>query len=99
MGTTKGYSHSSFLQLDPKLSAKWTNGMEDGHSKTWEEVVRYYGVDPDQGLSPEQVKKHQDKYGPNGKTQILFLLIISSSLFFYEVMLELVDERDVTCAH
>jgi hypothetical protein len=41
--------------------------MEDGHAKTWEEVVNYFGTDPEKGLSPEQVKKHQEKYGPNGK--------------------------------
>jgi len=39
--------------------------MEDGHSKTWEEVVGYFGTDPERGLSPDQVKKYQDKYGPN----------------------------------
>lgn len=39
--------------------------MEDGHAKTWEEVVNYFGTDPERGLSSDQVKKYQDKYGPN----------------------------------
>lgn len=43
--------------------------MDDGHAKTWEEVVSYFGADPERGLSPEQVKRHQDKYGPNGKPE------------------------------
>jgi Ca2+ transporting ATPase len=39
--------------------------MEDGFIKTWEEVVNYFGTDPEKGLSPDQVKKYQEKYGPN----------------------------------
>jgi len=39
--------------------------MEDAHAKTWEEVVNYFGTDPERGLSGDQVKKYQDKYGPN----------------------------------
>jgi len=33
--------------------------------KPWEEVVRYFGSEFEKGLSPEQVKKHQEKYGTN----------------------------------
>ncbi|KAB1733163.1 HAD-IC family P-type ATPase, partial [Klebsiella pneumoniae] len=39
--------------------------MEDAHAKTWEEVVDYFGVEPERGLALEQVKKNQEKYGPN----------------------------------
>nr|CAG4651582.1 EOG090X00V6 [Triops cancriformis] len=39
--------------------------MEDGFSKTWEEVVDYFNVDADKGLTSEQVAKNQEKYGPN----------------------------------
>lgn len=39
--------------------------MEDGHAKTWEEVVNYFGTDPERGLTLDQVKRHQEKYGPN----------------------------------
>lgn len=41
--------------------------MEDAHTKSVEEVLGYFGADPDKGLSPDQVKRNQDKYGPNGK--------------------------------
>ncbi|XP_065579846.1 calcium-transporting ATPase sarcoplasmic/endoplasmic reticulum type isoform X2 [Artemia franciscana] len=39
--------------------------MEDAHAKKWEEVVDYFGVDPERGLALEQVRKNQEKYGPN----------------------------------
>lgn len=41
--------------------------MEDSHTKTVDEVLKYFGTDPDKGLSADQVKRNQDKYGPNGK--------------------------------
>lgn len=41
--------------------------MEDGHARTVDEVVNFYGVDSDRGLSTDQVKRNQEKYGPNGK--------------------------------
>lgn len=40
--------------------------MDDAHAKTSEEVLGYFGTDPDKGLSPDQVKRNQDKYGLNG---------------------------------
>ncbi|XP_045785314.1 calcium-transporting ATPase sarcoplasmic/endoplasmic reticulum type isoform X1 [Maniola jurtina] len=39
--------------------------MEDAHSKSVDEVLGYFGTDPDKGLTPDQVKRNQDKYGPN----------------------------------
>ncbi|KAG2463928.1 AT2A1 ATPase, partial [Polypterus senegalus] len=42
--------------------------MENGHTKTTEECLAYFGVNETTGLSPEQVKKNFAKYGPNGKT-------------------------------
>jgi len=39
--------------------------MEDGHAKSWEEVVNFFGVDSEKGLSLDQVKRNQEKYGPN----------------------------------
>ncbi|CAH1260355.1 unnamed protein product [Diabrotica balteata] len=39
--------------------------MEDGHAKTVEEVLRYFDADQERGLSLDQVKKNQAKYGPN----------------------------------
>lgn len=41
--------------------------MEDGHSKTVDEVTNYFNVDPDKGLSIDQVKRNQEKYGLNGE--------------------------------
>ncbi|XP_064620385.1 calcium-transporting ATPase sarcoplasmic/endoplasmic reticulum type-like isoform X3 [Lineus longissimus] len=39
--------------------------MEFAHTKTCQEVVNYFAVDEDVGLSDEQVKRNQEKYGPN----------------------------------
>ncbi|XP_076253321.1 ATPase sarcoplasmic/endoplasmic reticulum Ca2+ transporting SERCA isoform X1 [Rhynchophorus ferrugineus] len=39
--------------------------MEDGHTKTVDEVLNYFSADPERGLSPDQVKRNQEKYGPN----------------------------------
>lgn len=41
--------------------------MEDAHTKTVDEVVNYFNTDPERGLTLDQVKKYQEKYGPNGK--------------------------------
>ena len=35
--------------------------------KTWEQCCDHFGVNVDRGLSPDQVKRNLDKYGPNGK--------------------------------
>uniref|UniRef100_A0A182MFS0 Cation-transporting P-type ATPase N-terminal domain-containing protein n=1 Tax=Anopheles culicifacies TaxID=139723 RepID=A0A182MFS0_9DIPT len=43
--------------------------MEDGHSKTVEEVVGFFRVDPEKGLSTDQVKEYQKKYGPNARPE------------------------------
>lgn len=41
--------------------------MEDSFTKSVDEVLGYFGTDADKGLSLDQVKRNQDKYGPNGK--------------------------------
>ena len=41
--------------------------MEDGYMKTWQQCCDYFNVNVERGLSPDQVKKNLDKYGPNGK--------------------------------
>lgn len=41
--------------------------MENGHSKSVDEVLNHFGTDLDRGLSSDQVKSNQLKYGPNGK--------------------------------
>lgn len=47
--------------------------MEDGHIKTVDEVQNYFGTDAERGLSPEQVKRSQEKYGLNGKLTVFRL--------------------------
>lgn len=39
--------------------------MEDGHCKTVDEVLNFYNTDHERGLTVDQVKKNQAKYGPN----------------------------------
>lgn len=39
--------------------------MDLAHTKTWREVVEYFNSDPEFGLSDEQVKILNEKYGPN----------------------------------
>lgn len=46
--------------------------MEDGHARTTEEVLNHFGTNPDTGLSLDQVKSFQAKYGPNGKSFFTF---------------------------
>jgi P-type Ca2+ transporter type 2A len=41
--------------------------MEDAHAKTVEEVLKHFSTNPELGLTPEQIKQYQAKYGPNGK--------------------------------
>lgn len=41
--------------------------MEGAHSKSTEECLAYFGVSETTGLTPDQVKRHLEKYGPNGK--------------------------------
>ncbi|GIY67676.1 hypothetical protein CDAR_214591 [Caerostris darwini] len=39
--------------------------MELAHTKTYQETLGYFNTEPERGLSLDQVKKNQDKYGPN----------------------------------
>uniref|UniRef100_A0A6G1SB77 Calcium-transporting ATPase n=1 Tax=Aceria tosichella TaxID=561515 RepID=A0A6G1SB77_9ACAR len=39
--------------------------MDLAYTKSWREVVDYFNSDPEFGLSDEQVKRLNDKYGPN----------------------------------
>ncbi len=41
--------------------------MENAHTKESPDVLSYFGVTEDTGLSPDQVKKNLDKYGFNGE--------------------------------
>lgn len=80
--------------------------MEDGHSKTVEQSLTFFGTDAERGLSLDQIKANQKKYGPNGKYLIKsfksklvflilnkFLIYISSFLLLF--FLELPTEEGV----
>lgn len=41
--------------------------MEDAHTKTVDEVLNYFSCDTERGLTPDQVKRNQEKYGLNGE--------------------------------
>lgn len=41
--------------------------MENAHIKETGDVLSYFGVTEDTGLTPEQVKKNLSKYGFNGE--------------------------------
>lgn len=45
--------------------------MELAHTNTTQEVLDYFHTDSEKGLSEDQVKKYQEKYGPNGELHIL----------------------------
>lgn len=49
--------------------------MEDAHAKSVDEVLNYFNADGEKGLSPDQVKRNQEKYGLNGKLKISANLI------------------------
>ena len=40
--------------------------MELAHAKTYEEVLSYFGTDSERGLTEDQVRRNQEKYGLNG---------------------------------
>lgn len=41
--------------------------MEDAHAKSVDEILNYFGTNEDKGLTSDQVKRNQEKYGPNGE--------------------------------
>lgn len=41
--------------------------MEDAHAQSVDDVTNYFNVDTERGLSLDQVKRNQEKYGANGK--------------------------------
>lgn len=52
--------------------------MEAAHSKTTEECLAYFGVSETTGLTLDQVKRHLEKYGPNGKCPLEEKLLMPS---------------------
>ena len=59
--------------------------MDDSHTKTTEEVVNYFKTDEHTGLSDEQIKRAQEKYGPNGELMYhnVWLPFIIHTIDFY----------------
>ncbi len=41
--------------------------MDDSYQLDWEEICKRFDVDPDRGLSDEQVQELKKKYGSNGE--------------------------------
>lgn len=41
--------------------------MENAHTKESEDVLSYFSVTEETGLSPDQFKRNLDKYGYNGE--------------------------------
>ena len=63
--------------------------MEDAHAKTSEEVLKFFGTNDEVGLTPDQVKTYQAKYGPNGKSiKFPFLFFLCFRIFAYQSSLE-----------
>uniref|UniRef100_A0A8B9LFU1 P-type Ca(2+) transporter n=1 Tax=Astyanax mexicanus TaxID=7994 RepID=A0A8B9LFU1_ASTMX len=50
--------------------------MQDAHTKNPEEVLAFFGVSETTGLSPDQVKKNQAKFGFNGERKSIWELVI-----------------------
>ena len=49
--------------------------MEQAWARSVEETCKFFNVDESKGYSDEQVKRAQEKYGPNGKWSYSSLLI------------------------
>lgn len=61
--------------------------MEDAHSKTKEEVIKFFGTNEEVGLTPDQIKTLQAKYGPNGKWKWIFLSFPLLSLYYLHLLI------------
>lgn len=48
--------------------------MEDAHAKSAVEVLQYFGVDSDVGLTEKQILQNREKYGFNGNFFIFYML-------------------------
>lgn len=56
--------------------------MESAHTFATEEVLGHFAVEESVGLSQEQVKRGQEKYGPNGEYDLAYLLLWPLSEWF-----------------
>lgn len=57
--------------------------MDASWTKSKDEVAAFFEVDQETGYSEDQVKKAQDKYGPNGITFAFFLFSFLFILFYF----------------
>ena len=54
--------------------------MEQAWAKSIEETCKYFDVDESKGYTDEQVKRAQEKYGPNGNAKLFFFYFTRSLL-------------------
>lgn len=59
--------------------------MEDAHAKTVDEVQNFFNVDPEKGLTLDQVKRNQAKYGPNGMYKLYSVLIHKFKMYLHKL--------------
>ncbi|NXQ34218.1 AT2A3 ATPase, partial [Alaudala cheleensis] len=62
--------------------------MEAAHSIPVLDVLRRFGVSESCGLSPEQVRRNREKYGPNGHTDSAWLHVFPPGKSLWELVLE-----------
>ena len=56
--------------------------MEDAHTKSVEEVFLAFRTDENSGLTDDQVKQNQEKYGPNGNYTFKCYTTLNVAAFF-----------------
>lgn len=59
--------------------------MEQAHVKTSEEVLAHFSTDSEKGLTEDQVRRYQEKYGLNGMCWLFHVCFIFSTkpIVFY----------------
>jgi len=62
--------------------------MDTPWTKTPEEVLQYYAVDPTSGLGPIQVAKHAELYGKNGLLVYISLNVLDHAQSYTELPVE-----------
>ena len=50
--------------------------MDDAFFRSTDEVLNYFGTDPKNGLSDQQVKENTKKYGKNGMKYYYFIQLL-----------------------
>ena len=60
-------TRQGFMSSLSVISWENSGAMDFAHTKTTQEVLGYFNVDEEYGLSDDQVRKNLEKYGRNGK--------------------------------